>query len=67
MLCTPGRAERVAAASVTCWLKRKSDYQKSSDAVPGHTDHSHVLHNLTGGGCISLGTFFCNATENLVF
>lgn len=48
-------------------VKAQSHYQESLGAVPGHTDRSHALHNLTGGGCISLGKFFCNVTENLVF
>lgn len=67
MLCTPGQAECVAVVSVTCWLKHKSDHQKASDAVPGHTDHSCVPHNLTGGDCISLGIFFVMRLKNSYF
>lgn len=48
-------------------VKAQSDYQKRLGAVPGHTDLLHALHNPTGGGCISLGKFCFNVTENLVF
>lgn len=38
-------------------------------AILGHTEHSQVLNDLTGGGCITLERIFgsLNATENLYF
>lgn len=40
---------------------------RSLGAILGHTERSQVLNSLTGGSCITLGTIFGNATEELYF
>lgn len=53
LLGTPGASCTPRSSEQDPQVKHKSDYRRSQDAAPCHTDHSCAMYNLTSAGCVS--------------